>query len=241
MVYTVHGILQARILEQVAVPFSRDLPNPGIKPKSLHPLQPGSLPLAPLGKPLKVKVTQSCPTLCHPMDYTVHGILQARILEQVAFPFSRGSSHPRDWTQASRIAGRFFTSWATREPKNTGVGIVSLLQGIFLTQESNRGLLHCRWILYHLSHQGSPNIFISNAAHGTVMVSRAAWSLLPFLSYKCGNWEPRISSCQCWLLSIVAQSDFVFLYSVLPSIFSYMSEFFRSLWLAFVVWFGGFR
>ena len=43
----------------------------------------------------KVKVTQSCPTLCNPMDYTVRGILQARILEWVAFPFSRGSSQPR--------------------------------------------------------------------------------------------------------------------------------------------------
>ena len=51
----------------------------------------------------------------YPMDYTVHGILQARILEWVAFPFSRGSSQPRDWTQVSHIAGGFFTSWATRE------------------------------------------------------------------------------------------------------------------------------
>ena len=58
----------------------------------------------------KVKVTQSCPTLCNPMDYTVHGILQARILEWVAFPFSRGSSQPRDQTQVSRIAGGFITS-----------------------------------------------------------------------------------------------------------------------------------
>ena len=47
--------------------------------------------------------------------YTVHGILQARILEWVAFPFSRGSSQPRDWTQVSHIAGGFFTSWATTE------------------------------------------------------------------------------------------------------------------------------
>ena len=45
---------------------------------------------------VKVKVAQSCPTLCHPMDYTVHGILQARILEWVAVPFSKGSSQPRD-------------------------------------------------------------------------------------------------------------------------------------------------
>ena len=61
-----------------------------------------------------MKVAQSCLTLCDPMDYTVHGILQARILEWVAIPFSRGSSRPRDWTQVSRIAGGFFTSWATR-------------------------------------------------------------------------------------------------------------------------------
>ena len=47
------------------------------------------------------------------MDYTVHGILQARILEWVVFSFSRGSSQPRDQTQVSWIAGRFFTSWTT--------------------------------------------------------------------------------------------------------------------------------
>ena len=62
-----------------------------------------------------VKVTQSFPTLCDHMDYTVHKILQARILEWVAFSFSRGSSQPRDRTQVSHSAGRFFTSWATRE------------------------------------------------------------------------------------------------------------------------------
>jgi len=59
---------------------------------------------------VKVKVTQSCPTLYDPMDYRVHRIPQARILERVAFPFSRGSSQPRDRTQVSHIAGRFFTS-----------------------------------------------------------------------------------------------------------------------------------
>ena len=64
---------------------------------------------------VKVKVTQSCQTLCDPMDYRVRGILQAGILERVAFLFSRGSSRPKDWTQVSCIAGRFFTSWATRE------------------------------------------------------------------------------------------------------------------------------
>ena len=53
--------------------------------------------------------------LCGPMDYTVHGILQARVLEWVAIPFSRGSSQPRDQTQVSHIASRPFISWATRE------------------------------------------------------------------------------------------------------------------------------
>ena len=64
----------------------------------------------------EVKITHSCPTLWDPMDYTVRGILQARILEWVFFPFSRG---------------------------------------IFPTQGSNPGLLHCRQILYQLSHKGS--------------------------------------------------------------------------------------
>ena len=63
---------------------------------------------------VKVKLTQSCPTLCDPMDY---GILQARILEWVAFSFTRGSSQPRNRTQVSRIAGILFTSWATGKPR----------------------------------------------------------------------------------------------------------------------------
>ena len=57
------------------------------------------------------KVAQSCPILCNLMDYTVHGILQARIPEWVAIPFSRASSQPWDQTQVSHIIGGFFTSW----------------------------------------------------------------------------------------------------------------------------------
>ena len=65
-------------------------------------------------------VAQSCLTLCNSMDCrlpasSVYGILKARILEKVAISFSRGSSWPRDQTQVSHIAGRFFTIWATRE------------------------------------------------------------------------------------------------------------------------------
>ena len=58
---------------------------------------------------VKVKVAQSCLTLCDPMYYIVHGILQPRVLEWIAFPFSRGSSQPRDRTQVSHIASGFFT------------------------------------------------------------------------------------------------------------------------------------
>ena len=75
-------------------------------------------PLAAMVLVVLVKVAQSCPTLCDPVDHTVHGILEARMLEWVAFPFSRGSSQPRDWTQVSCIAGGFFTSWATREAQD---------------------------------------------------------------------------------------------------------------------------
>ena len=102
----------------------------------------------------KMKVTQSCPTL---WDYKVYGILQARMLESVAFPFSMGSSQPRDWTQVYHIAGRSLPTEPQETPKNTGVGSLFLLQQIFPTQESNQGLLHCRQILYQLSYQESPN------------------------------------------------------------------------------------
>ena len=115
----------------------------------------------------------------NPPGSSVHGILQARILEWVAIPFSRVSFQSRDQTWVSCIAGRFFTVWGTREAlkvkwkllshvrlflyspwnspdQNTGVGSLSLLQGIFPIQGLNLGLPNCRWILYQLSHKGSP-------------------------------------------------------------------------------------
>ena len=109
---------------------------------------------------LKAKVTQVCPALCDPMDCTVPGILQARILEWVAFPFSRGSSQPRDGTQVSALQADSLPVGPKGKPKNTAVGRLSLLQGIFLSQQSNQGLLHCRQILCQLSRQGSPICFL---------------------------------------------------------------------------------
>ena len=90
---------------------------------------------------MKVKsereVAQSCLTLSDPMDCSlpsssVHGIFQARVVEWGAIAFSEPQG----------------------KPKNTGVASLSLLQGIFQTQESNQGLVHYRQILYQLSYEG---------------------------------------------------------------------------------------
>ena len=112
---------------------------------------------------VKVLVAPSCPFLCNSMDcsppgFSIHGILQARILEWVAITFSRGSAWLNDWTQVSCVADWFFTVWATREAPILEWVAMSSLQGIFPTQGSNPDLLHCRRILYFLSHQGSPRI-----------------------------------------------------------------------------------
>ena len=104
----------------------------------------------------KVNVTQSCPTLCDPIDYTVHGILQAGIVQWKYLSLLQGIFPTQGLNPVSRIAGSFFPAEPPGKPKNTGVGSLSLLQRIFPTQESNRGLLHCRQILYQLSYQGSP-------------------------------------------------------------------------------------
>ena len=89
------------------------------------------------------------------MDYTIHGILQVRILEWV-FPFYRGSSQSGIEPRAPTLQADSLPAEPQEKTKNPGVGSLSLLQWIFPIRESNRGLLHCRWILYQLSYQGSP-------------------------------------------------------------------------------------
>ena len=79
---------------------------------------------------MKVKVAQSCLILCDSMDNTVHGILQVRILEWVAFPFYRRFSQP-GITQVSSIAGGFFTSWVTREAQEAYLFSSSLFRKTF--------------------------------------------------------------------------------------------------------------
>ena len=105
-----------------------------------------------------VKVAQSCPTLCNLMDYIVHGILQARILERVAFPFSRDLPNPGIEPRSPALQVDSLPAEPQGKHKYIGVGSLSLLLRIFLTQELNRGLLHCRQILYQLGYQGNRTV-----------------------------------------------------------------------------------
>ena len=106
----------------------------------------------------KVKVIQSCPALCDPVDYRIHGLLQARILERVAFPFSRDLPNPGIEPRSPALQVDSLPAEPQGKHKYIGVGSLSLLLRIFFTQELNRGLLHCRWMLYQLSYQGSPHM-----------------------------------------------------------------------------------
>ena len=113
------------------------------------------------------------------MNYTVHGILQARILEWVAIPFSRRSSsgiEPRSLTlQEDSLPAELLG-----KPKYTGVGSLSLLQGILATQESNQGLLHCRQILYQLSYVASCVIFGPSVREVSLSIALVSTEVSPW-------------------------------------------------------------
>ena len=101
-------------------------------------------------------------------------ILQARILEWVAMVSSKGSIKPR--SPALHVDSLLAES--PRKPMNTGVDRLSFLQGIFLTQKSNWGLLHCRHILYQRSYQGSPFPCVE---HSKTQIGSATCSAVRFL------------------------------------------------------------
>ena len=118
-------------------------------------------------------VTKLCLTLCDPMDCNLPGssvqeILQARILERVAMPPPGDLPNLGIEPRSPALQTDSLSSEPPGKPKNTGMGSLSLLQGIFLTQESNWGLLHCRWIFYQLSYQGSTAVLSAGCPQSLV-------------------------------------------------------------------------
>ena len=118
--------------------------------------QPSYLP-PPQNLAPPVKVVQLCPNLCNPMDCSppdssVHGILQVRILKWVAVPSQGDLPIPGIKPRSPTLQADFLLSKPPGKPRNTGVGSLSLLQGIFLTQGLKQGLQHCRQTLYQLSY-----------------------------------------------------------------------------------------
>ena len=133
-------------IAMVAISFTKGSSQPqGSNPRLLY-WQVDSLPQSHQGKVNEWSdlilghsvMSNSCnPMACSPPGSSVHGILQARILEWVSIPFSRGSSWPRDWSWVSHIAGRFFTIWVPREAQiSRGVCRYSALLSWELSTES---------------------------------------------------------------------------------------------------------
>ena len=126
----------------------------------------------------------SCVQLCDSMEYAVHGILQARILEWVAFLFSRGSSRPRNWAGASCIAGRFITNWAIRKPN-----IFKMMEGCF------KCLLVCRCQFWYTAlFISAINILDSEGEGEGGMI----WE---------NSIETCILSCKKWIASLCLMQD----------------------------------
>ena len=127
----------------------------------------------------EVKVAQSCPTLCDPKDCSlpgssVHGILQARILEWAAIPFFRVSSQPRDWTQVSHIAGRFFTLLATRKVLCKS-GYYPVPYNTSIVSPKSLGL--------------SSDIFTYDPEFVALSESVVLWNILPFIFALIVQWK----------------------------------------------------
>ena len=132
---SVYGTLQARILEWVTISFSRGYSQPRGRTQ-VSRIGDRRFNLWATREALyrcEGEVAQPCPTLCDPVDcslpgFSIHGILQARILEWVTISFSRGYSWPRDLTQVSRIGGRHFNLSANREAP-----VVHIYNGVLLS------------------------------------------------------------------------------------------------------------
>ena len=143
------------VVSRICVPLMNSVLSPGCYSFSCSPLPGMRLAIQHSEGKVKAKVALSCHTLWESMAYTDLGVLQARILEWVAFLFSGNLCNPGIEPRYPTLQADSLPAEPQGKPKNTGVGSLSLLQQIFSTQELNRGLLHCRHILYQLSYLGS--------------------------------------------------------------------------------------
>ena len=145
MDYTIHGLLQARILKCQPFPSPGALPNPGIKPRS-PTLQMDSLPAELPGKPFQRPKYLFCLPCLYFLEFELGTYVCAN------HSVLSNSLQPQG-LQPSR-----FLCPRNSPGRNTGVGCHSLPQGIFPTQGLNLGLLHCRYILYHLSYSNEDTV-----------------------------------------------------------------------------------
>ena len=136
------------------------------------------------------EVTQSCPILCNPTDCSlpgssIPGILQAGILEWVAISFSRRSSQPRDWNWVSRIAGRHFTIWATREVRMSDSSWVTKqlwLSGSWRSFSYSSSVYSCHLFLIS-SASVTSLLFVLYLAHPCIKCSLDLSNLLQEISH----------------------------------------------------------
>ena len=120
------------------------------------------MPQFPGAVEVEVLVIQSCPILCKTTNLPNQAPLSMGFSRQEywsGLPFLSPGDLPDSGIKlrSPKLQVNSLPSEPPGKPKNTGVGSLSLLQGNFLTQESNWGLLHCSWVLYHLNHHGSPS------------------------------------------------------------------------------------
>ena len=148
-------------------------------------------------------LAQLCLTFCDPMDYSppgssVHGDSPGKNIGVGCHALQ--SSPPRDWTQVSRIAGRFFTSWAMKEAQEYWSGQACPFSRIFPTQGLNPSVPHSWRILYQLSHKRSPRILEWAACPFSSGLSRPRnWTGFSCIAARptelCGKPIPQVNSC----------------------------------------------
>ena len=154
----------------------------------------------------EVLVAQSCPTLCNPMSCSqpgssVHGISQARILEWVAISFSKRSSWPRDWTQVSYIAGRFFLIWATREAPRVNPALWNQVEWPASRGQPSNATVSaiCAWVCH--TQRLWASAFSVPLASG--LIARLPGSLFSHCSW----WLMFLSIASCFRIPLLVSPD----------------------------------